>query len=91
MLVLNVFLSRYYAVVHPMRAQYLCTTSQAKKVTMLVWVMSALLAVPTGIVRVNLPVGERFPSFWCIPDWDQPWLFRTHEIYLMVVILVIPG
>ena len=53
--------------------------------------MSALLAVPTGIVRVNLPVGERFPSFWCIPDWDQPWLFRTHEIYLMVVILVIPG
>ena len=88
---MSVVLFRYYAVVHPMRAQYLCTTSQAKNVTMLVWVMSALLAVPTGIVRVNLPVGERVPSFWCVPDWDQPWLFRTHEIYLMVVILVIPG
>jgi hypothetical protein len=37
-----------------MRAQYLCTTSQAKKVTLLVWVMSALLAVPTGFVRVRV-------------------------------------
>ena len=37
-----------------MKAQYLCTTSQAKKVTLLVWVMSALLAVPTAVVRVRI-------------------------------------
>ena len=36
-----------------MRAQYLCTTSQAKKVTCLVWVLAALLALPTGMVRVS--------------------------------------
>ena len=49
-----VFSFRYYAVVHPMRAQYMCTTSQAKKVSILVWIMSAMLAVPTAIVRVSI-------------------------------------
>ena len=43
------------------------------------------------MVQVLLPVGERFPAFWCVPAWDQVWLFRSHEIYLLVVILVIPG
>ena len=51
---LTPILFRYYAVVHPMRAQYLCTTSQAKKVTCLVWVVAAILAVPTGITRVSI-------------------------------------
>ena len=46
-----VSLLRYYAVVHPMKAQYLCTTSQAKKVTILVWLLALLLAIPTAIVR----------------------------------------
>ena len=46
-----VFPLRYYAVVHPMKAQYLCTTSQAKKVTILVWLLALLLAIPTAIVR----------------------------------------
>ena len=47
-------MSRYYAVVHPMRAQYLCTTSQAKKVTVLVWLLASVLAVPTAVVRVRI-------------------------------------
>ena len=34
-----------------MKAQYLCTTSQAKKVTILVWLLALLLAIPTAIVR----------------------------------------
>ena len=44
---------RYYAVVHPMKAQYLCTTSQAKKVTILVWLMAVILSLPTAIVYVS--------------------------------------
>ena len=87
----TVVLFRYYAVVHPMRAQYLCTTSQAKKVTIMVWIMSAMLAVPTAIVRVNLSVGVRVPAHWCVLDWDRPWLFRIHELYVMVAILIVPG
>ena len=52
----DINMSRYYAVVHPMKAQYLCTTSQAKKVTVLVWLLAALLATPTAVVRVNFIV-----------------------------------
>ena len=83
-------MSRYYAVVHPMRAQYLCTTSQAKKVTVLVWLLASCLALPTAVARVHLPVQDG-SKFYCIPDWDRPWLFKSHEIYLLVTVLVVPG
>ena len=83
-------LPRYYAVVHPMRAQYLCTTSQAKKVTVLVWLLASLLALPTAVVRVHLPVHDG-SKYYCIPDWDRPWLFKSHEIYLLVTVLLVPG
>ena len=36
-----------------MKAQYNCTTSKAKKVTAVVWLLAALLATPTAIVRVT--------------------------------------
>jgi len=54
LVVINHSDGRYYAVVHPMKAQYLCTTSQAKKVTILVWLMALFLAIPTAIVRVSI-------------------------------------
>ena len=49
-----VYCCRYYAVVHPMKAQYLCTTSQAKKVTILVWLLAVILSLPTAIVYVSI-------------------------------------
>ena len=36
-----------------MKAQYNCTTSKAKKVTGVVWLLAAFLATPTAIVRVT--------------------------------------
>ena len=51
-----VYCCRYYAVVHPMKAQYLCTTSQAKKVTILVWLLAVILSLPTAIVYVSIMV-----------------------------------
>ena len=36
-----------------MKAQYLCTTSQAKKVTILVWLLAVILSLPTAIVYVS--------------------------------------
>ena len=55
-----------------MKAQYLCTTSQAKKVTVLVWLLASLLALPTAVARVHLPVQDG-SKFYCILDWDRPW------------------
>ena len=81
---------RYYAVVHPMKAQYMCTTSQAKKVTVMVWLLASLLALPTSVARVHLPVHDG-SKFYCVLDWDRPWLFQSHELYLLGVVLLVPG
>ena len=43
---------RYYAIVHPMRAQYLCTLSQARKVITATWITSFALATPTLWIQV---------------------------------------
>ena len=46
-------IERYYAIVHPMKAQYLCTVSQAKKVISATWVLSFVLAMPTLWIQVR--------------------------------------
>lgn len=45
---------RYYAIVHPIRAQYLCTLSQARKVIVGIWVASFVLATPTVLIQVYI-------------------------------------
>lgn len=50
---------RYYAIVHPMRAKYMCTLSQARKVITGIWVSSFLLASPTVWIQVRI---EAHPS-----------------------------
>ena len=66
-------MSRYYAVVHPMRAQYLCTTSQAKKVTVMVWLVASLLALPTSVARVSFCILTT--KWWNSPAGSstRPW------------------
>ena len=44
---------RYYAIVHPLKAQYLCTISKAKKTVLLAWVSAFLLGVPVLFVQVR--------------------------------------
>ena len=45
--------SRYYAIVHPLKAQYLCTMSKAKKTVLLAWLSALLLGVPVLFVQVR--------------------------------------
>ena len=30
-------------------------------------------------------------KYYCVLDWDRPWLFQSHEIYLLVTVLLVPG
>ena len=30
-------------------------------------------------------------KYYCILDWDRPWLFQSHELYLLVAVLLVPG
>jgi len=37
-----------------------------------------------------MPVGNRVPAFWCVRDWHNPTLWQLHEVYCLLLILVLP-
>ena len=49
----GIYTFRYYAILHPMKAKYMCTISQARKIIFGIWVASFLLAVPNLITQVS--------------------------------------
>ncbi|XP_064097564.1 gastrin/cholecystokinin type B receptor-like [Macrobrachium nipponense] len=83
-------IERYYAIVYPMRAQYRCTISQAKRLCAGIWLISFFLAAPTILLQVHMEVGERVKAFWCVRDFDSPLVWRVYETYMLVVVLVMP-
>ncbi|CAD6217354.1 GSCOCG00004802001-RA-CDS [Cotesia congregata] len=83
-------IERYYAIVHPMRAHYTCTISQARRIVIATWTASFFLAIPIILTQIHKPVGVRVPSFWCVRDSDSQLLWRIHELYMLLLVLVIP-
>ena len=47
------FSCRYYVIVHPLKAQYLCTISKAKKTILLTWLSAFILAIPILLGQVS--------------------------------------
>ncbi|KAG1656082.1 hypothetical protein GQR58_024126 [Nymphon striatum] len=83
---------RFYAIVYPMKAKFLCTTRNARVVIISIWMLSVLMAVPTIYVRIHLKVGGGFVvGYWCVPDWDNLPLWRCYEWYMLISLLVVPG
>ncbi|XP_065339229.1 gastrin/cholecystokinin type B receptor-like isoform X3 [Cloeon dipterum] len=81
---------RYYAIVHPMRAKYTCTIRQATKIILGTWVASFLLSIPILFVQVLLPVGGRVKAYWCVRNWDDVTLWQAYEVYMLLLLLVVP-
>ncbi|CAH1121030.1 unnamed protein product [Ceutorhynchus assimilis] len=85
-------IERYYAIVHPVRSKYICTLRQAKSIIIVIWVISILLAVPTLVLwhleRVGPHYEEKF--YWCLRNASNEALWKFHELYLLLLILVIP-
>ncbi|XP_026675318.1 QRFP-like peptide receptor isoform X3 [Ceratina calcarata] len=83
-------IERYYAIVHPMKAQYTCTISQARKIVIITWVASFLLGIPMIFTQTHKEVGLRIIAYWCVRDSDAGLLWRAHEVYMLVLVLVLP-
>ncbi|XP_054287823.1 QRFP-like peptide receptor [Macrosteles quadrilineatus] len=81
---------RYYAIVHPMKAKYICTISQAKKIILATWLASILLALPNLAIQVHMAVGPRFNLFYCTLDYDNRPLLKLYQLYMLGLILVVP-
>ena len=40
--------------------------------------------------QIHLQVGSRHIGYWCVRDFDHPLLWRSAELYLLTIILIIP-
>ncbi|XP_018322690.1 QRFP-like peptide receptor [Agrilus planipennis] len=84
-------IERYYAIVHPMKAKYICTISQAKKIIILTWMVSFLLGLPILFVQIQMPVGDKNKAYWCVRNWDNISLWRFNEIYILLLVFICPS
>ncbi|XP_014469814.1 PREDICTED: pyroglutamylated RFamide peptide receptor-like isoform X4 [Dinoponera quadriceps] len=83
-------IERYYAIVHPMRAQYTCTISQARKIVIITWIAAFLLGIPIVFTQMHRQVGLRFIAYWCVRDSEAGLLWQIHEVYMLLLVLVLP-
>ena len=40
--------------------------------------------------QIQLPVGERVPAYWCVRDWNNPLGWQIYELYMLILVLVLP-
>ena len=56
--IFTILFPRYYVIVHPLKAQYLCTVKKAQKTVALTWMVAIILAYPVTMVQVGNPLKE---------------------------------
>ncbi|CAI9736616.1 54-like peptide receptor [Octopus vulgaris] len=81
---------RYYAIIYPIKAKYVCTVSRAKKAILFIWILSFFLASPIIIGRSHEEVGSIRKGYWCIENWASDTIDKIYEFYMMSIILLIP-
>ncbi|CAJ0607331.1 unnamed protein product [Cylicocyclus nassatus] len=90
---------RYLAIAYPMRNMWLSSIGRAKKVILLIWLASAILAIPTAIridYETNISLsGQRV--HWCrrrFPNgflgYSRIKLNRIYAVYQMLLLIVFP-
>ncbi|KAG8321552.1 hypothetical protein J6590_044383 [Homalodisca vitripennis] len=73
-----------------MKAKYICTISQAKKIILSTWVASVLLAMPTLHIQVHMEVGHYFKAYYCSLDYDNRPHLQLYMVYMLFLIFIIP-
>ena len=63
----SLFICRYYAIIHPLKAKYRCTLSLAKRTVICIWVSSFLLASPTAVGQVSNGLNANTYSKYALP------------------------
>ena len=83
---------RYLAIRHPMTFRAFSTGRYAWKITIVVWLLALLIMIPLLIVnKVSAHVVEKFTISYCMELWNNPNLRLSYDIFLMMVMFVVPG
>ena len=84
-------IERYYAIMYPVECRSICTISQTKRIIVITWLGSILLALPVLWIQILMQVGDKeHLGYWCVRDWDNEIGWRLYEIYMLTIILIIP-
>ena len=61
---------RYYAILHPMRARYKCTVKLARRIVLILWALSVVMALPILVGQVGfIPSLSVRSCDWSVSSW----------------------
>ena len=61
---------RYYAILHPMRARYKCTVKLARRIVLILWALSVVMALPILVGQVGFIHSLSVRSCdWSVSSW----------------------
>ncbi|XP_041357593.1 gastrin/cholecystokinin type B receptor-like [Gigantopelta aegis] len=83
-------IERFIAIIFPLRAKSLCTGAHARIVIIVSWILSFFMATPILVGQKHKEVGDIRKAYWCVKEWSKPSLAIVFEVYMLVVIFVIP-
>ncbi|XP_033736773.1 allatostatin-A receptor-like [Pecten maximus] len=81
---------RFMAILFPLRARYLCTMRHARIVILCIWFQALVMAIPVLFGQKHIMVGSTRKAYWCRIDFVEPEHHQTYELYMLVIIFVIP-
>lgn len=81
---------RFMAILFPLRARYLCTMRHARIVILCIWLQALVMAIPVVFGQKHTMVGTTRKAFWCRLDFAVPLHHQAYELYMLVIIFVIP-
>ncbi|XP_070539723.1 growth hormone secretagogue receptor type 1-like [Ptychodera flava] len=82
-----VAIERYYAICHPLKAQYKCTPGKTIKICFLIWIMASLSTVPNIMSTVHEPRPDGRGNI--VYDCRTYTRNKASKIYMMFAIPVI--
>ncbi|GIX99197.1 cholecystokinin receptor type A [Caerostris darwini] len=85
----SISIERYFAICRPLHSRQWQTISHAYKVIMMVWLGSLLTMLPSLVLSQLIPIKIK-GKFKCREVWPDKQSERIFNIYLDVVLLVIP-
>ncbi|CAH1777504.1 unnamed protein product [Owenia fusiformis] len=83
-------MERYFAIVQPLRSRGWQTTSHARKVCLIVWVLAAIIMIP---IPIHMRHGALTNGgYKCQEDWPQDLLYlkKAYTVFLDIVLLLVP-
>ncbi|XP_061175057.1 QRFP-like peptide receptor isoform X2 [Saccostrea echinata] len=84
-------IERFVAILYPLRARSVCTMKHAKIVTILIWIASFIIALPTVFVQKLKEVGnDKVTAHWCVKQFLSHGFEIAYEIYMFVILFTIP-